>query len=114
MAFPSLGNSDHVVVSVSIDFPSNSQRDAPFHCIAYNYSCADWGGLCNYLRDVPWEDIFKVGASAAASEICECVQVGIDVCIPPRKHQVKPYSYPWFFAACAAAKVHKNHLFCLY
>ena len=24
MAFPSLGNSDHVVVSVSIDFPSNS------------------------------------------------------------------------------------------
>ena len=25
MAFPPLGNSDHVVVSVSIDFPSNSQ-----------------------------------------------------------------------------------------
>ena len=24
MGFPSLGNSDHVVVSVSIDFPSNS------------------------------------------------------------------------------------------
>ena len=29
MAFPLLGNSDHVVVSVSIDFPSNSQWDAP-------------------------------------------------------------------------------------
>ena len=28
MAFPPLENSDHVVVSVSIDFPSNSQRDA--------------------------------------------------------------------------------------
>ena len=41
MAFPPLGNSDHVVVSVSIDFPSNSQRDAPFHCIAYDYSCRD-------------------------------------------------------------------------
>ena len=40
MAFPPLGNSDHVV-SVSIDFPSNSQRDAPFHRIAYDYSCAD-------------------------------------------------------------------------
>ena len=40
MAFPPLGNSD-VVVSVSIDFPNNSQRDAPFHCIAYDYSCAD-------------------------------------------------------------------------
>ena len=28
MAFPPLGNSDHVVVSVSIDFPTNSQWDA--------------------------------------------------------------------------------------
>ena len=45
MTFPPLGNSDHVVVSVSIDFPSNSERDAPFHCIAYDYSCADWDGL---------------------------------------------------------------------
>ena len=68
MAFPSLGNSDDGVVSVSIDFPSNSQWDAPFHCIAYNYSRADWDGLCDHLRDVPWEDIFKLGASAAASE----------------------------------------------
>ena len=34
MAFPPLGNSDHVAGSVSIDFPSNSQRDALFHCIA--------------------------------------------------------------------------------
>ena len=34
MASPPLGNSDHVVVSVSIDFPSNSQQDAPSHRIA--------------------------------------------------------------------------------
>ena len=82
MAFPPMGNSDHVVVSVSIDFPSNSQRDAPFHRKAYDYSRADWDGLCNHLRDVPWEDIFKVGAFAAASEFCERVQDGIDVYIP--------------------------------
>ena len=31
MAFLPLGNSDHVVVTVSIDFPSNSRLDAPFH-----------------------------------------------------------------------------------
>ena len=31
VTFPPLGNSDHVVVSVSIDFPSNSQWDALFH-----------------------------------------------------------------------------------
>ena len=41
MAFPPLQNSDHVVVSVSIDFPSNSQRCALFHCIAYDCSCVD-------------------------------------------------------------------------
>ena len=84
-AFSPLRNSDHVVVSVSIDFPTNSQRDAPFHCIAYDYSRADWDGFYDHLRDVPWEDIFKLCASAAASEFCECVQVGIDVYIPHRK-----------------------------
>ena len=71
MAFPLLGNSDYVVVSVSIDFPSNSQQDASFHRIAYDYSRADWDGLRDHLRDVPWEDIFKLSASAAASEFCE-------------------------------------------
>ena len=68
MAFHLLGNSDHVVVSVSIDFPPSSQWDALFHLIAYDYSLADWDGLCDHLRDVPWEDIFKLSASAAASE----------------------------------------------
>ena len=82
MAFPPLGNSDHVVVSVSIDFSSNSQWDASFHCIAYDYSRADWDGLRDHLRDIPWEDIFKLGASATASEFCERVQVEIEVYIP--------------------------------
>ena len=72
MAFLPLGNSDHVV-SVSINFPSNSQQDAPVHRVAFDYSCADWDGLCDHLRDVPWEDIFNLGASAAASEFCEWV-----------------------------------------
>ena len=66
MAFPPLRNSDHVVVSVSIDFPTNSQQDAPFHRIAYDYSRANWDGLRDHLRDVPLEDIFKLSASAAA------------------------------------------------
>ena len=67
MAFPRLESSDHVVVSVSIDFPSDSERDSPFHHIAYDYSCAAWDGLRNHLRGVPWADIFELGASAAAS-----------------------------------------------
>ena len=111
MAFPPVGNSDHVVVSVSIEFPSNSQRDAPFNRTAYDYSHADWDGLCDHLRDVPWEDIFKLGASAAASEFCEWVRVGIDVYKPHRKYQAKPRSSPWFSASCAAAIVHRNDFF---
>ena len=114
MAFLPLGNSDHVIVSVSVDFPTNSQRDASFHCIAYDYSLADWDGLRDDFRDVPWQDIFKLGASAAASEFWEWVRVGIDVYIPHRKHQVKPHSSPWFSASCAAAIVHRNHFFRLY
>ena len=66
------------------------------------------------MRDVPWENIFKLGASAAASEFCEWVQVGIDVYIPHRKSQVKPHSSPWFSASCAAAIVHRNNFFHLY
>ena len=59
--FPPLRNSDHVVVSVFIDFLSYSQWDAPFHCIAYDYSHANWEGLHDHLRDVQWgEDIFKL------------------------------------------------------
>ena len=63
MAFPPLENSDLVDVSVSIDFPSNTQPGALFYCIAYDYSRAYWDGLCDHLRDVPWEDIFKLSAS---------------------------------------------------
>ena len=46
------------------------------------------------LRDAPWENIFKLTASAAATEFCEWVQVGIDVYIPHRKYQIKPHSSP--------------------
>ena len=67
MAFPPLGSSDHVVVSVSIDFPTNSQQDAPFHCIAYDYSCADWDGLRDHLN---FASEFET-ASETASEFCE-------------------------------------------
>ena len=59
MAFPQLGNYDHVVVSVSVEFLINSKGDAPFHRIPYDYSCDDWDGLHDHLRYVPWEDVFN-------------------------------------------------------
>ena len=92
MAFPPLRNSDHVAVSDSVDFPINSKQNAPCHCIAYDYSCADWEGLCDHFRDIPWEDVFKLSASTAAKGFCEWAQVGIYVYIPHCKFQVKPFS----------------------
>ena len=55
MAFPPLGNSDHVVVSVSIDFPINPKQDTQFHRVAHDCSCADWDGLRDHLRDAASE-----------------------------------------------------------
>ena len=107
MVFPSLENFDHVVVPVSIDFSSNSQWGALFCCIAYDYSCANC--LHDHLRDAPWEDIFKISASAAASKFCEWDQVGINACISHHKYHVKPYSSPRFSAACTAAIAHRNN-----
>ena len=75
MAFPPLGNSDHVVVSVSIDSPTSWKQDALFYDIAYEYCCADWDCLRDGLRDV------KLSVSAVPSEFCEWVEVGIDVYI---------------------------------
>ena len=65
------------------------------------------------LRDVPWEDVFKLGASAAAVEFCEWVQVEIDV-YTLIVYQVKPHSSPWLSTAFAGAIVHRNHFFHLY
>ena len=89
----------------------DSQRDTLFHRIVYDYSCAEWDHPFYHLREVSWEDSFKLSDSAVASEFCGWVQVGIDVFIPNCKYQVKPYSSPWFSAACAAAVVNRNHFF---
>ena len=52
----------------SLTFHQIQQRDAQFHGIAYDYSRTDWDSFDDHLRDVPWEDIFMISASAAASE----------------------------------------------
>ena len=53
LVFALLGNFDHVVVSFSIHFLSNSKGDALFHRIGYDYFRAGWGDLRDQLRDVP-------------------------------------------------------------
>ena len=96
------------------DFPPNWQRDAQFHCIAYDYSRAEWDSLRDPLRDVPWEDLFNLSASAAIVKFASGFRLEYDVYIPHHKYRVKPHSCPWFSAACAAAILHRNHFYCLY
>ena len=107
MVFSPLRNSDHVSVSFSIDSPLNSTGDAPFHRSAFDYSRVDWDGLRDHLRDIPYEEIFKLGAFAAGGRFCWRVQVGFaEFCawiqlvfglhIHHRKYQVKPHSSPCF------------------
>ena len=98
-----------ILIMLLSQFPLTFHRiHAPFHHITYEYSSADWDDLRHHLRDVPWEDIFKLGASVPASKFCEWVQVGIDIHICHRKYLVKPHSTPWFSTAGAAAIVHRN------
>ena len=59
---------------------------------------ADWDGLCDHLRDVQWEDTFKLGASAG----------GIYWIL---WHLVESHSFLWLSAACAIAIAHRNNFF---
>ena len=59
----------------------NSKGGAPFHVTALIIFFLDWGTFLDYLRGVPWEDIFKTIVSATAFEFYEWVQVGIDAYI---------------------------------
>ena len=76
MAFSGFGNSDHVVVSVFIDFPSNSKQDFPFHRISY---------MTIVVPEMIHGKIFLnsvLGTSADVSKFCEWFQVQIDVYLP--------------------------------
>ena len=104
VVFTPLKNFGHIVFSVSIDFPSNSNEKAPFRCTALGYSYADWDSLWNYLRDVPWEDVFKLGGPSA--KFCEWIQFRSDI---DCRYKVKPHTSVWFSAAFAATMVQKSH-----
>ena len=68
-------------------------------------------GLGYHLGYIPWQDIYKLGASSA---FFECFQFGINVYIPHQKYQVKPHLSSWFSPACVAVLVRRNHFFRLY
>ena len=108
MTFPPWRNSDHVVVSVSIDFSINAKHDAPFHRIDYDYSCADRDVLCDNLRDVPCDNIFKLSASTATSEFCQWVRLElmyIFLIVSIRSNLTHPLGFSSLYC------YHRNHFF---
>ena len=82
------------MVSVSVDFVVTSEKDAPYHCKAFDYSRADWDGFGDHLRDVPWNGIYKYGASRTAGEFSENLQVGVGIYISNRKYHVESHLSP--------------------
>ena len=60
MVFPLLWNTDHLTVSVSIDFPLPTERDAPFHDAAFDPSHNKWNGFCHSIRDAPFEGLLEM------------------------------------------------------
>ena len=47
------------MISVDVKFVVKSTNEHPYHGPVYSYSKADWDGLRDQVRDVPWLDIFK-------------------------------------------------------
>ena len=106
-SFPPLGNSDHVSVSVSIDFPSNSQQN----CIAYTILM-----LIGMVFVIFWEMFhWRISLSLVLLMLLVNFVNGFRLELSLiEKYQVKPHSSSWFSAACAAAIFHRNHFFPLY
>ena len=68
-----------------MNYVVKSTNEHPYHRTVYSYSKADWDGLRDHLRDVPWLDI-----------LTEWVKISIDCYIPHRKFQLTPHTLPWF------------------
>ena len=84
--FPPIGKFGLLLSQFPSTFRQTQKWTPLFYCTAYDYSRADWDDLCDHLRNIPSEVIFKLGASTAAAEFCEWVQVVIDVHISHRKY----------------------------
>ena len=96
----------------TLNFPANSKEDEPFHCTIYEYCHSDCS-IRDHLRHVPWDDIFKLKLSAAAT-VWNLSPVWNWFMYLSSWILVNPHSSQWFSSSFPAAIVHINHHFCLY
>ena len=102
-----LGNSDHVNVSVSICFPSNSQQDALFHHIAFTILILN-GTVFLIIWEMFHERmslkslllllvLYYVSRFRLELSLSLIVSLSLNVSIPHCKYQViKPHTSMWF------------------
>ena len=60
---PALGKSDHVVKSIK------AAQESLFHRTLYNYDKGDWDSSLDFLRDVPWPDVFMLVCETCGAEV---------------------------------------------
>ena len=106
-----LGNSDHVVISVLVSLNCKAAHEKSYHRTLLSYEQGDWDSFRDFLRDVPWSDVFAHPAEKCAKEVSSWLSSGIEAFIPSHKYRVKPHSSPWFSPACATAIAHRNYYF---
>ena len=106
MAFPPLGNSDHVVVSVSIDVLIDWKLTCLMAILV----------LIGIVFMVIWEMYHaRISLNSVLFLLLMNLVSGFRLeYISHHKYKVKPHSSPWFSAVFAAAIVHKHNLFRLY
>ena len=102
-----LGNSDHVNVSVSLCFPSNSQQDALFHHIAFTILILN-GTVFLIIWEMFHERmslkslllllvLYYVSRFRLELSLSLIVSLSLNVSIPHCKYQViKPHTSMWF------------------
>ena len=101
MAFHRLGNFDHVVVSVSIDFPSYSQWDPHFIALLMTILL-----LIRMVCMIIWEMFHgRISVNSVLLLLLVNFVIGfrLELMYISLIESIKRHSSPWFSAACAAA-----------
>ena len=109
MAFLPFWNSNHVFVSVSTDFLSNSKEVLPlFIAQIMTILVLNWMVFVFIWEMFQWRISLNLVLLLLLLNFLSEYQFEL-MYIPHCRYQFKAHSCPWFSAACAAAIAHRNH-----
>lgn len=107
-----LGNSDHVLISVSCPLTAEKLVQPKNRRVVWHYNKAKWDELREFYAEYPWHaTCFNIeDVSQCAEAVTEVILLGMELYIP---HNTKkpPSAKPWFNKDCKRACVNKNKAF---